>query len=237
MTTPTALITGASRGIGRACAIGLAALGYRVVLTARSKSGLQAVEDEIAQLDGSGETLSFPLDVTDDSALLALIGLLHKQVGQIDVLVNNAGIDADGTLDTEQADFDRLLNTNLRAPYVLLKHVVPMMEGAANPYIFNVASRAGKVGFAHAGSYGASKFGLVGLNESLYREFASSPIRVTAICPGWVNTDMAQSPKCPLEPDDMIQVEDIFGTLEWLLSLSPQTCVKEVQIECKGSIA
>ncbi len=100
-----------------------------------------------------------------------------------------------------------------------------------------VASRAGKVGFGHGGSYGASKFGLVGLNESLYREFADSPIRVTAICPGWVNTDMAQSPKCPVEPDYMIQVEDIFGTLEWLLSLSPQTCVKEVLIECKGSIA
>jgi len=237
MVEKNAVVTGASRGIGRACAIGLASLGYRVALIARSGDALAAVQDEIAQLDGSSETMAFAIDVTNDLKIAHVIEQLRDRFVHVDVFVNNAGIDIDGTLDLPVEDYDRLLHTNLRAPFVMLRELLPLMLAAPGPYVFNVASRAGKVGFARDGGYVSTKFGLVGLNESIYRDFADKALRTTAICPGWVNTDMARSPKCPLEPDEMIQVEDIFSTLEWLLSLSPQTCIKEVVIECKKSIA
>jgi NAD(P)-dependent dehydrogenase (short-subunit alcohol dehydrogenase family) len=104
------------------------------------------------------------------------------------------------------------------------------MKKQQSGYIFNVASRSGKVGFAGNGGYGASKFGLVGLSESLYRELTPQGIKVTALCPAWVNTNMAREAGTPLEADEMIQPEDVFETIRWLLSLSSGACVKEVVI-------
>jgi NAD(P)-dependent dehydrogenase (short-subunit alcohol dehydrogenase family) len=234
MNQKIAVVTGASKGIGRGCALGLAQLGYHVVLASRSVDKLETLKNEIMQQSGAGATVQ-ALDVTDVSSIQAFAGMLTEKFGQVDVFVNNAGIDAQGTLGLDMTTFDDLLSTNLRAPFMMLKFLMPLMEKSPEPYIFNIASRAGKVGFAHNGGYVATKFGLVGLNESLYREFATSKVRVTAICPGWVYTDMAQG--SGLEPHEMIQVEDVVKTLGWLLSLSPQTCVKEVVIEMKKSIA
>jgi NAD(P)-dependent dehydrogenase (short-subunit alcohol dehydrogenase family) len=234
MSEKVAVVTGASKGIGRACALGLAQLGYHVVLASRSVDKLGELKNEIMQQSSAGATVQ-ALDVTDDASVQTFTNMLVEKFGQVDVLVNNAGIDAQGTLGLDMETFDKLVSTNFRAPFMMLKYLVPLMTKAPEPYIFNIASRAGKVGFAHNGGYVATKFGLVGLNESLYREFATSKIRVTAICPGWVYTDMAQG--SGLEPHEMIQVEDIVKTLGWLLSLSQQTCVKEVVIEMKKSIA
>jgi NAD(P)-dependent dehydrogenase (short-subunit alcohol dehydrogenase family) len=233
MNEKIAVVTGASKGIGRACALGLSRLGYHVVLASRSVAKLRELKDEIVQQTSAGATVQ-ALDVTDDASIQAFANMLTT-FGQVDVFVNNAGVDAKGTLGLDMATFDNLVSTNLRAPFMMLKYLMPLIEKSPEPYIFNIASRAGKVGFAHNGGYVATKFGLVGLNESLYREFAASKVRVTAICPGWVYTDMAQG--SGLEPHEMIQVEDIVKTLGWLLSLSPQTCVKEVVIEMKKSIA
>ena len=115
--------------------------------------------------------------------------------------------------------------------------VVPIMKKQGSGHIFNIASRAGKVGFAGKGVYGATKFGLVGLSESLYRELSEAGISVTAICPGWVNTELAQQGGTPLSEEDMIQPEDILKTIQWLLALSPNTRIKDVVIECNKSIA
>jgi short-subunit dehydrogenase len=233
MSEKIAVVTGASKGIGRGCALGLAQLGYHVVLASRSTDKLEELKHEILQQNKAGATVH-SLDVTDEWGVQAFAEMLAGY-NRVDVFVNNAGIDAHGTLSLDMKTFDDLLSTNLRAPFMLLKYLMPLIEKAPEPYIFNIASRAGKVGFAHNGGYVATKFGFVGLNESLYRELANSHVRVTAICPGWVYTDMAQG--SGLEPHDMIQVEDIVKTLGWLLSLSPQTCVKEVVIEMKKSIA
>jgi NAD(P)-dependent dehydrogenase (short-subunit alcohol dehydrogenase family) len=234
MNEKIAVVTGASKGIGRACALGLSRLGYHVVLASRSLDKLETLKNEILQQTKLGATMQ-ALDVTDDSRVFAFAEMLTTKFGRVDVFVNNAGIDDKGTLELDMAAFDNLVSTNLRAPFMMLKYLMPLIAKSPEPYIFNIASRAGKVGFAHNGGYVATKFGLVGLNESLYREFASSKVRVTAICPGWVDTDMARG--SGLESHDMIQVEDIVKTLDWLLSLSPQTCVKEVVIEMKKSIA
>ena len=111
------------------------------------------------------------------------------------------------------------------------------MKAQKSGHIFNVASRAGKVGFSGGGAYSASKFGLVGLSESLYRELNPLGIKVTALCPGWVNTEMAVDAGTPLESEQMIQPDDLFRTIEWLLQLSPAACVKEVILESPNSIS
>ncbi|HYQ58420.1 MAG TPA: SDR family NAD(P)-dependent oxidoreductase, partial [Draconibacterium sp.] len=96
---------------------------------------------------------------------------------------------------------------------------------------------SGKVGFATSGAYSASKFGVVGLSEALYRELNPLGIRVTALCPGWVNTKMAYEAGTPLEGEQMIQPDDLFKTIEWLLNLSSGACVKEVILETPYSIS
>jgi 3-oxoacyl-[acyl-carrier protein] reductase len=134
-------------------------------------------------------------------------------------------------------DLEHLLRVNVTAHVAVLQSVVPMMKQQGSGHIFNVASRAGKVGFTGVGGYCASKFALAGFGESLYRELVPQGIKVTTLCPGWVNTDMADDAHCTLDPGDMIQPEDLYKTIRWLLSLSPCACVKEVVMESPQSMA
>ncbi len=224
-----ALITGASKGIGKAIAIGLGKLNYQTVLIGRDSDDLKSVKEEIIR-SGCSEPALFALDITDSKKVKETIAEVLKQFGRIDILVNNAGIHFNGTLDLPEPDFRKMLNTNLTAQFVMLQEVVPVMKKQKSGYIFNVASRSAKVGFAGSGAYCASKFGLLGLNESLYRELTPQGIKVTALCPAWVDTNMAQEAGTPLQPDEMIQPEDLLKTIRWLLELSPGACVKEVVI-------
>lgn len=224
-----ALITGASRGIGKAVALGLAELGYQVVLTARNLSDMEKVADEITSKGGLKPAV-FATDITREDDVRQMTDQVFKAFKRIDVLVNNAGIHIGGSLELPVNDFKAMLDTNLTAQLMLLQYVVPVMKQQQSGYIFNVASRSGKVGFAASGGYCATKFGLVGLNESLYRELCPLGIKVTALCPAWVHTDMAQQAGTPLEPEEMIQPGDLYQTIKWLLTLSPGACVKEVVI-------
>lgn len=224
-----ALVTGASRGIGKAIATGLAGLGYQLVITARNSLGLEEVSNEITDKGGL-KPLVFPLNITNQQEMEKMVTQVLKDFKGIDVLVNNAGVHFGGSLELPLKDFKSMLETNLTAQFMLLQLVVPVMEQQKSGYIFNIASRSGKVGFAGSGGYCAAKFSLVGLNESLYRELTPLGINVTALCPAWVNTDMAQQAGTTLEPEEMIQPRDLFETIKWLLTLSPGACVKEVVI-------
>lgn len=225
----TALVTGASRGIGKAIAIGLAGLGYQLVVTARNSFDLEEVSREITDQGGLKPAV-FPLDITNRKEAQKMISQVLNDFKGVDVLVNNAGIHFGGSLELPLEDFKSMLETNLTAQLMLTQLVVPVMKHQQSGYIFNIASRSGKVGFAGSGGYCATKFGLVGLNESLYRELSPFGINVTALCPAWVNTGMAQEAGTPLKPDEMIQPHDLFETIKWLLTLSPGACVKEVVI-------
>jgi NAD(P)-dependent dehydrogenase (short-subunit alcohol dehydrogenase family) len=233
-----AIVTGGSRGIGLEVAKGLAEDGYSLAIVARSKDGLlQALQE----LDiGAGETTSrkhtiHAVDVADAKAVKAVVDRTLEQYGRIDLLVNNAGIHLSGTLDVSVEEFQRGLNVNLVAPFAFMQAVLPVMKAQRSGHIINIASRAGKVGFASEGAYGAGKSGLVGLAASAYRELAQDGIKVTTVCPGWTNTDMARV-RAPMPPQDMIQPADILRTVRWLLGLAPATCVREVVIECFKSI-
>jgi NAD(P)-dependent dehydrogenase (short-subunit alcohol dehydrogenase family) len=224
-----AIITGATKGIGKAIAIGFGKMNYQTVLIGRNQDDLKKVADEITNSGGPLPS-RFSLDITDSEKVKETVNEVIKQYGRIDILVNNAGIHFGGSLDLPEENFKKMLETNLVAQLVFAQEVVPVMKKQQSGYIFNVASRSGKVGFAGNGGYAASKFGLVGLNESLYRLLTPQGIKVTALCPAWVNTQMARETGTPLEAEEMIQPEDLYRTILWLLSLSPGACVKEVVI-------
>lgn len=229
-----ALVTGANRGLGRALAVGLAKDGCKVIATARSVTSIHSIAEEA----GVADSLIIPLqmDLLDPESIASAMNTVRKEFDTIDILVNNAGVATVGTLDVKTEEYESLIAVNLSGPYRILKEVVPLMKRAECGHIFNVASRAGKIGFAHWGVYGASKFGLVGLSESLYRELVPNGVKVTALCPSWIDTDMARDAGSPLSAAEMIQTEDLMKTVRWLLSLSPAACVKEVVIECRKDI-
>lgn len=236
---PVAIITGASRGIGRVVATGLALDGYLTVLIGRSRHILDDVAKDIWEQTGQNEALSpwvLPMDMSHVEAIDRTLGPVLMKLGRVDVLVNNAGQWAGGSTDLPHREFNDLMRINISAQVAVTQSVVPLMKKQGQGHIFNVASRAGKIGFADSGAYCASKFALVGFSESLYRELATEGIKVTALCPGWVHTDMAVEAGTPLAPEDMIQPEDLLQTVRWLLSLSAHACVREVVLECSQNI-
>lgn len=233
----TAIITGASRGIGRAIAIGLAKEGYLPVLISRTKSQLKAVADEIkTSTNHKIDPVVYAFDITDHDKISDVVKAIKNKYKRIDILVNNAGATIKGTLGLSKEDLNKMIETNLVAPFLFINEIVSIMKEQKGGYIFNIASRAGKIGFAETGIYSASKFGLVGYSESLYRNLAPFGIKVTSICPSWVDTVMARVAESPLAAEEMIQPEDIMETIHWLLSLSDATCVKDVVIECRKAI-
>jgi short-subunit dehydrogenase len=232
-----ALVTGASQGIGAAVAIGLAQDGYRVVLIARNQQNLDKIHDEIIKSDKHVlEPIVRPLDITDYAKIDLEIKDINRQYGAIDILVNAAGIFMDGSLNEPVDNFKKIMETNVVAQYAVLKTVTEIMKTQQSGYIFNIASRAAKYGFPGGGIYGSTKFAFVGLTESLYRELAPSGIRITSLCPGWVNTEMAKHAGTPLTDEEMIQPDDILHTIRYLLTLSENVCIKEIVLEMKKSI-
>jgi len=230
-----AIVTGASRGIGACIARGLAADGYIVAAANRSIERLEKLCSEInTEAGASAQAVPYGLDVRDSKAVEAMVSDVVAKYGRVDLLFNNAGIDVTGTLDVSLEDFQSLVQTNLVGPFTFLKAVVPIMRAQGSGTIINLASRAGKVGLVDNGAYSASKFGLVGLSEALYRELSQHGIKVTCLCPSWVDTDMAHNSNLPTE--ERIRPEDILETTRWLLSLSPAAVVKDLVIECRQRI-
>ena len=182
----TAIITGASTGIGEATARRFAAEGARVVLAARSADALEAIADSI----GADQALAVPTDVTDLDALAALLERTQQHFGRIDILVNNAGYYGRGRV--EENDMDDLLRTvdiNLRSAMALCRLVLPYLRQAGGGAIINVSSLAGRIPLAGAAAYSATKFGLRAFSFSLAEELGGSGITVSAVSPGPVDTD------------------------------------------------
>jgi NAD(P)-dependent dehydrogenase (short-subunit alcohol dehydrogenase family) len=229
-----AIVTGASQGVGRALAIGLAREGFKVAAMARSTDRLSSIAAEAGVPAAS--VLPIKLDLSNPQSIVDAVRCIPKEFGRLQVVVNNAGEGGAGTLDVQLDKLTSLLNVNLVGPFKLLQEVVPILVAEQSGIVINIASRAGKIGFAGWGAYGASKFGLVGLSESLYRELAAFGVKVTTICPGWIDTEMAKRGGSPLASSDMIQPEDLMKTVRWLMSLSPAACVREVVIECRDDI-
>ncbi len=186
-----ALVTGASQGIGRACAIRLAREGARVALAARNFEKLQQVESEIAS--AGGEAASFAMDVAQEEQIKSATKSAIERFGKIDILVNNAGITKDQLLmRMKRADWDAVLNTNLTGPYLCIQQVIGSMLKQRWGRIINITSIFGQMGQAGQANYASSKAGLIGLTMAVAREVASRNITVNAVAPGWIQTAMTE---------------------------------------------
>jgi 3-oxoacyl-[acyl-carrier protein] reductase len=184
-----ALVTGASQGIGRACAVALAKAGATVALAARNEEKLKEV---VAQITAEGgKAAAFPLDVASEDAIRSTVKEISSQLGKIDILVNNAGITRDTLLlRMKRADWDDVLSTNLSAPFLLIQAVLSGMLKQRWGRIVNITSIVGQMGAPGQANYASSKAGLIGLTLSVAREVASRNITVNAVAPGYIATAM-----------------------------------------------
>lgn len=218
-TGKVAIVTGASRGIGRAIALGLAAQGYDVAVNYHSSA--QAAEQVAQEIQRLGrKALIVQADVSDFDQAKQLVDQTLETFGQVDVLVNNAGITKDGLLARmSQEDFDSVIAANLKSAFNMCRHVMRPMMKKRNGRIINITSVAGVMGNPGQANYSASKAGLIGLTKSIAREVASRGITVNAIAPGLVKTDMTdQMPESARQ--QMVQMVPIqrMGTAEEIAS-------------------
>jgi len=231
MKNKVAIVTGASRGIGLAVAEELAGMGYSLGLVARSNEDIKKSAMEIEERFPAVSIITGAFDVADSLSIDDFVRHVCSELGDVSVLVNNAGEYKTGTSEMPSETTERLMNVNFLAATRFVQAVLPSMKKTGKGYVFNVASICGVEAFSDVGSYSASKFALVGYSSSLSQELASSGIKVTALCPGWVNT--RQAVNAPIKPEDMIQTGDIAATVRYLLSLGPTASVREIVIHCK----
>jgi NADP-dependent 3-hydroxy acid dehydrogenase YdfG len=216
-----ALVTGAGRGIGKAVSVSLAKAGCRVVLAARTREQIEAVQKEI--LSQGGEALAIPTDLTVDEDIQRLVEASQSKWGVVDILINNAGWGKRApVVGASLTDWDQTFRLNLRAPMVLAKALLPNMIAKREGAVINIGSISGKTGEANGAAYSASKFGLIGFTESLYEEVREHGIKVAVILPGFVDTPLIP-PNRQLERSKMIQADDIAQTVLFVLT-SPATC-------------
>lgn len=229
-----ALVTGASRGIGRSIAIGLAGAGARVVLTARNNEKLLSVRQEISSRGGTA--LHVPVDLSRETDIFRLFQEIRDNYGRLDILVNNAGIGLWGKLvDFPLENFDRIMEVNVRGLYVCCQQAMKIMTVQKRGFIFNVSSVVGFKGYPGQSAYTASKHAVMGITKSLAVEAQEHNICVTAILPGGVNTDFIGDARPDLDRSILIPPEDISRCVLFLLSLSDRSMIDEIYIRRRSS--
>jgi 3-oxoacyl-[acyl-carrier protein] reductase len=221
----TALVTGASRGIGHAVANRLADLGSDVAISARDAKQLEFVAVELRK--HGVRVFSLAADLTQSSSAASVVEQAEKSLGPLDILVNNAGVGWFKPIpDFSEADWDAILDTNLKAVFLLTQAAAPGMIGRRTGHIINIASLAGKNAFAGGSVYCASKWGLLGFTQCAAEDLRPYGIRVSAICPGTVATDF--SPHAGKDPAKMLQSEDIAHAVEMIVTQARQSFISEV---------
>ncbi len=192
LTGKVAIVTGASRGIGRAIALALAAQGAKVVASARNAEALAGLVEEIKGLGGEATAVAGDVAVEEDAAKLVQEAV--ATYGQLDILVNNAGITRDGLLlRMKSEDWDAVLDTNLKGAFLCIRAAAKVMSKQRSGRIINMSSVVGEMGNAGQANYCASKAGLLGLTKSVAKELARRNVTVNAITPGFIVTDMTEN--------------------------------------------
>ena len=185
-----ALITGASAGIGRACARALAREGAKLVLTARRRERLEQLAAEIKQL--GSEAVFLVGDAREEDTAQKTVELAVKTFGRLDILINNAGVgNYKNLVDTSAAEYEEMMDANMRSTFLFARHAVPVMIRQHSGLVLMISSMAGVYGFGGEAAYCASKFAQVGFSQGLDKELRPHGIKVGAICPGGVKTEFA----------------------------------------------
>jgi NAD(P)-dependent dehydrogenase (short-subunit alcohol dehydrogenase family) len=232
-----ALVTGASSGLGRACALGLAFAGARVALLARSEAELAEVA---AVVEGHGRpTLSLTVDLAEVNRLPGAIERTVRELGGVDVLVNAAATDVPGPVEALEAeDWDRVLAVNVRAPFLLSKLAFPRMRERGGGTIVNVSSIAGRRGWANAAAYCASKFALTGLTQALAAEGREHNIRACVLYPGamatswgsWSADERARASAREPDPSEALPPDRVASLIVWLATAPPELVLSEAVV-------
>lgn len=225
-----ALITGAGKGIGKAIALALAKEGVHVILVARTKDEIESVAIKARSL--RVKALAITADVADINSVNAAVEKALAEFGTIDILINNAGIAAFGKfLELEPTDWERIIQVNLMGTYYVTRAVLPNMIERQTGDIINISSTAGLSGNALTSAYSASKFAVLGLTESLMQEVRKHNIRVTALTPSTVATDMAKELKLTDgNPETVMQAEDMSELIIAQLKLNRRVFIKNSSI-------
>ncbi len=229
-TITTALVTGATQGIGRATAFALGRAGHRVGVCARTGAKVEAL---VAELQAEGiEAAGAAADVGDATQVARAVAELTASLGDIEVLVNNAGVlVARPFEELTLEDWDLTMGTNLRSLYLVTRAVLPAMRRRREGAIVNVASLAGRNGFAGGTAYAASKHAVLGFGRSLMLEVRKEGIRVITICPGSVDTSMLrEQPMLKSDPERILRPEDVADTILHAVQLPGRALVSELDI-------
>ncbi|HZN34482.1 MAG TPA: 3-oxoacyl-[acyl-carrier-protein] reductase [Pirellulaceae bacterium] len=191
LTGQTAVVTGASQGLGKAIAMALAAAGAKVACVARSADKLKDTVAAITAAGGQAE--AFPCDVKESAAVDALIDGIAEKWGKIDILINNAGVTRDTLLPRmSDQEWDDVINTNLRGSFLFARACSRHMMRARYGRVINISSVSGLMGNAGQTNYSASKAGLIGFTRSMSRELAGRKVTINAVCPGFIESDMTK---------------------------------------------
>ncbi|MDO8317446.1 MAG: 3-ketoacyl-ACP reductase [Flavobacterium sp.] len=225
-----ALITGAGKGIGKAIALALAKEGVNIILVARTQEEIDSVAAKVRSL--RVKALAITADVADINSVNAAVEKALDEFGTIDILINNAGIAAFGKfLELEPTDWERIIQVNLMGTYYVTRAVLPNMIERQTGDIINISSTAGLSGNALTSAYSASKFAVLGLTESLMQEVRKHNIRVTALTPSTVATDMAKELKLTDgNPETVMQAEDMAELIIAQLKLNRRVFIKNSSI-------
>jgi NAD(P)-dependent dehydrogenase (short-subunit alcohol dehydrogenase family) len=229
LTRKVAIVTGASRGIGRAIAVGLGAEGATVVLSGRSAPNLQTTAEKVTAAGGAAEMV--PAELADEDSIRHLVRATEQRHGRIDILVNNAGVTHSAPLEeTKTEDLDRCWAVNARAPFILCREALPLLKKAERGYIINIASVVAVKGYPLQSAYTASKHALRGMSMALAEELRSSNVRVHVICPGGVDTELVARVRPDLNRADLIGPDELAELVVYLVAHRGNAVLDELHV-------
>jgi len=230
-----AIVTGASRGIGRAISIALAEQAATVVLAARSIEKLNQTAEQVSAAGGKPEIVV--TDLIEEESIKNLVRVTAEKFNRLDILVNNAGVTHSAALqETSTQDWDRCFAVNSRAPFILCREALPLLKKADPAYIINIASVVGVKGYPLQSAYTASKHAIRGMTISLAEELNRSNVRVHLICPGGVDTELLQKVRPDLKKQDLMLPEEIAELVLYLVTHSGNAYIDELHIRRATSV-
>ena len=229
-----AIVTGASRGIGRAISVALGAEGATVILSGRAAEALAETAAQVTAAGGRAHPVA--TELTSEESIKDLIQVTCEKQGRLDILVNNAGITHSAALaETQTEDLDRCWAVNARAPFILCREALPLLKQSEAGYIINVSSVVGVKGYPLQSAYTASKHALRGMSISLAEELRGSRVRVHVICPGGVDTEMVSRVRPDIAKADLIGPEEIAELVVYLVTHRGNAVLDEVHLRRAAS--
>jgi NAD(P)-dependent dehydrogenase (short-subunit alcohol dehydrogenase family) len=232
-----AIVTGGSRGIGRAIAEALAGEGYALTVTARKPDALEGTVDELRAAGAEVEGMA--VNLAGDEAPGQIVNAHRERFGRLDVLVNNAGVGIGAAAGEHQTKhLDLQIDVNLRAIILFYREAAELLRAAGAEHrqalVVNLASMAGKSGQPFLSAYSATKAAVIGYTEAMNKEFGGDGVKSVAFCPGFVDTDMSEFVKGHIPAEQMIRPEDMGEAVRFLLRLSPGCVVPEIMFQRPG---